>query len=837
MTGSMNCTTTSPIELQSLALRVVGSEHHGRVLRIHAPKCTIGSAAGCTLRLKASGVRDVHCLVLRGPGGLVVRSWSPDTRLNGQTVTDAPLHIGDRLAVGPIELEVLNPASLDQLVENSPLGAIDNGRLTRLEQKAREAARARDELAGRLAQRDEHVAQLEERLATTQQLIDQLQVESQAHSGPKTAPDAATLAEIESLKQQAETLAQQFEVARHSFAAERDTWQRERQHLQQQVEEAQNQIQLLTHGIEQARADITQKQTAWDHQHAHLIADLERARQQNATHVEQQREAREAEVAITHWRERAEELAQQIEELQNTHQDAASEHLKLRAELEAGARELDAETERLFEREEALAAQLQEFEAEYERASIELETRQQQLEALRIDLETRQAALEAHTPVETSSDDALEAQSEEITSLQQQLVNLQAISEQQASELEQCRAELDARAQQLEALQIDLEARQAALEAHAPVETSPDETLEAQAAEIAALQQQLADLQANYQQQASEWEQRCAELDERASALDRQAEELRLEAERLAAEERELQCQREAASELSTHDDQPPEQDAAETADYVPQSAADIIARLNASGLWKDDEVAIDEPPAEPAMPEPVWKSLVTEEPRPALVAAHDEEDSIEAYMQRLLKRVSGENESRPHSSPAKPSLPIVSPVVRETPAEKPTIAAEPHVEPFDPSTYVPRSMAPEASSKLAAMRELANSSARSAIHTSTKRRHAKHLSGKLGMSIFAVAAAISLGWLALQTHSTLSYYAAIGACVAGLLWGLHAGYLWLRKSRHVVEERTIEDAKEAGPVVAAESPAEADAQLVEAEASHVDEVAEPTAEETSQAI
>ena len=399
MTGSTNCPITSPLELQSLALRVIGSEHHGRVLRIQAPKCTIGSAAGCTLRLKAPGVRDVHCLVLRGPGGLVVRSWSHDTCLNGQAVTDAPLRIGDHLAVGSVELEVLDPASLDHLAASSPPGTVDNGRLSRLERKASEAARARDALACRLAERDQFVAQLEERLATTQQLVDQLQAESQAHSAPETAPDAATLAEIESLKQQAEALAQQFEVARHSFATERETWQRERQNWQQQIDDSQNQIQLLTHGIEQSRAEVIQKQAAWDHQHEHLIVDLERARQQNATHVEQQREAREAEVALTHWRERAEELSlqcealqQQIEELRSAHEDAASEHLKLRAELEAGARELDAETERLFEREEALAAQTQQFEAEYEHASTELDARQQQLEALRIDLEARQAA-------------------------------------------------------------------------------------------------------------------------------------------------------------------------------------------------------------------------------------------------------------------------------------------------------------------------------------------------------------------------------------------------------------------------------------------------------------
>ncbi len=831
MTGSTNCPITSPIELQSLALRVIGSEHHGRVLRIQAPKCTIGSAAGCTLRLKAQGVHDVHCLVLRGPGGLVVRSWSHDTRLNGQAVTDAPLQVGDHLAIGPVELEVLDPASLDQLAENSPPGAVDTGRLSRLEQKATEAARARDALARRLAERDQFVAQLEERLATTQHLVDQLQAESQAHTAPETAPDAATLAEIESLKQQAEALAQQFEVARHSFATERDTWQRERQNFQLQFEEAQNQVQLLTHGIEQARAEVIQKQAAWDHQHEHLIADLERARQQNAAHVEQQREAREAEVALTHWRERAEELALQCESLQQQIEDATSEHLKLRAELEAGARELDAETERLFEREEALAAQTQEFEAEYERASTELEAREQQLESLRIDLEARQVALEAHTLAEAASDETLQAQVAEIASLQQQLAELQANYDHQASELEQRRAELDQRTQQLEAWQMDWESRQAEIESRASVESASDELLQAQAAEINALQQQLADLQANYEQQTSESEQHRAELDARASDLDRQAEELRLEAERLAAEEQEWQRQREVASELPTHDDQPSEPEAEETQEYVPQSAADIIARLNASGLWKDDDVAIEEPAAEQAAPEPVWKSLVTEEPKPAPTAAHEEEDSIEAYMQRLLQRVSGESEARPRAAQPKTSLPIVSVADVEASAPTTPIADEPVIEPFDPAKYVPRSMAPEASSKLAAMRALANSSARSAIHTSTKRRAAKHLSGKLGMAIFAVAAAISLGWLALQTHSMLSYYAAIAACGAGLLWGLHAGYLWLRKGRCAAERQIVEAAEKAEPRVEAIAPRQ------ETEAPHVDAGATQSADETSQAI
>ena len=38
----------------------------------------------------------------------MVRSWSPDTRLNGRGFTDAQLLKGDRLSIGPIELEVVD---------------------------------------------------------------------------------------------------------------------------------------------------------------------------------------------------------------------------------------------------------------------------------------------------------------------------------------------------------------------------------------------------------------------------------------------------------------------------------------------------------------------------------------------------------------------------------------------------------------------------------------------------------------------------------------------------------------------------------------------------------
>ena len=90
-----------------LCLRIVGTARDGQIVRLAAPKCTVGSAAGCPLRLRAVGVRGVQCVIMRGARGPVARSWSPNTRLNGHDFVDSPLAAGDRLTIGPIEFEIL----------------------------------------------------------------------------------------------------------------------------------------------------------------------------------------------------------------------------------------------------------------------------------------------------------------------------------------------------------------------------------------------------------------------------------------------------------------------------------------------------------------------------------------------------------------------------------------------------------------------------------------------------------------------------------------------------------------------------------------------------------
>ncbi len=97
-----------PLETTSeLRFQIRGGEHHGRILRIASLKCSIGSAAGCTLRLRGQGIQPLHCLIICGRNGTVVRRSSPHTYLNGGAFTDALLKSGDILRIANVELVVV----------------------------------------------------------------------------------------------------------------------------------------------------------------------------------------------------------------------------------------------------------------------------------------------------------------------------------------------------------------------------------------------------------------------------------------------------------------------------------------------------------------------------------------------------------------------------------------------------------------------------------------------------------------------------------------------------------------------------------------------------------
>ncbi|MGB7342621.1 MAG: FHA domain-containing protein [Pirellulaceae bacterium] len=97
-----------------------------------------------------------------------------------------------------------------------------------------------------------------------------------------------------------------------------------------------------------------------------------------------------------------------------------------------------------------------------------------------------------------------------------------------------------------------------------------------------------------------------------------------------------------------------------------------------------------------------------------------DDDDSIEAYMNRLLKRVQTEPSSSSESLDETQSIALSgnTALMDSTKA----IASATDAEPIDPNApLVPRSQAPERSHNMSAMRDLANQSARSAVARSVK--------------------------------------------------------------------------------------------------------------------
>jgi hypothetical protein len=143
--------------------------------------------------------------------------------------------------------------------------------------------------------------------------------------------------------------------------------------------------------------------------------------------------------------------------------------------------------------------------------------------------------------------------------------------------------------------------------------------------------------------------------------------------------------------------------------------------------------------------------------------------------MARLLKRVRGDSPPAPHSF--LPLTPPAAPVaaVKADIGQSAGSAADSIQVPEQPAPceeFLPRNRAPELTANLAAMRELANSAARTAI-VKHQRKSGSQLAftQSIGavMTLFCSCAA---GYFALRTQSL---YAGIGAAVGGLAtcyWG-----------------------------------------------------------------
>ena len=229
----------------------------------------------------------------------------------------------------------------------------------------------------------------------------------------------------------------------------------------------------------------------------------------------------------------------------------------------------------------------------------------------------------------------------------------------------------------------------------------------------------------------------------------------------------------------------------------APVDLAAVFRKLGAKPAPAEDE---EEPrPARFPMP----GKLGVEESsaaRPAVEttsaeAKHDDDDgSIDEYMAQLLQRMRSPR-SQPAASvsiaTADPPRAPMGPGVSDAPeTESPgASAAQPAPGRRTPTQMSPMAVAPEKHGGLAAMRELANMSAQTALHKHARGQTKKSARGKL---LVAAAGALAGGLLlVLCFHweaGPLAFVAAMAGFAVGGIWGLHwaflTGHLIVNKGR-----------------------------------------------------
>jgi hypothetical protein len=237
--------------LGEIVLRVRGTSRDGQIVRLRSPKCTIGSARHCTLRLAAHGVQPLHCLILRGNRGMLVRRWAPGTLLNGRGFTDAELAPGDCLSIGPIELEVLqcdgSPATRSRAPSptSSPAGPS--------EPQTTSAAPAPDGSLLGLEQLDEQRAELDRQ----RQDLD--------HS--RSAWDAErveTEKRLASEQQQLRSRCSELQAQNRAFAEERQLWQTQRRETEAQLDQRAAELEAKAAALEAQRVAMEEERRQWE---------------------------------------------------------------------------------------------------------------------------------------------------------------------------------------------------------------------------------------------------------------------------------------------------------------------------------------------------------------------------------------------------------------------------------------------------------------------------------------------------------------------------------------------------------------------------------------------
>ncbi|MEN6556808.1 MAG: FHA domain-containing protein [Thermoguttaceae bacterium] len=670
-----------------LVFRICTAPREGQIVRLQSTKCTIGSGERCTLRLRASGVSPVHCLIVRGAAATIIRRWSPDTRLNDQTFTDAELVPGDRIGIGPVDLEVIAvhpaqkvPAASRQEATPPPPPDASLERL-RLE--------------------------LEQQRRSLEEQQRQWQLERE-----ETAANVATE------REQFAAERQRLETEKQSLADQRRQWESERQESAARLASQTEQLAAEQKNIEVEQQTLAEQQRQWEATHQETVAGLVTQNEQISA-------------ALADLQTQKQSLTAQQRQWESQHQESA-------ARLASQTEQLAAEQKNIEVEKQTLAEQQRQWEATHQETVAGLATQNEQISAALADLQAQKQLL-------------AEQQRQWESERQESAAEIAERSKQLAAQVagaEVERQSLDGQRQQWQLEQTDAQ-RQL---------NQQRESLNAEKAELAAKQTAL-------EEQRQTWEcQRAAAASEPATS--------------------------EPAAESETTEPEPTFELPAAKA---PVDLAEVFRRVGATVDLVDEsqDPTIEPAPASTLSPyrEPQKNSATS------AVAANGDEESIDDYMSRLMKRLrsaSGDAVAPAYVlSPSQSSANASDTAKPLAETERPPISEPSIPAGAAPVELSPRAVAPERNVDLSALRELANLSAQSAISQHARQMLVHAMYSKLAVMLVALATGTTLLWMwktlgAAQT----TFYSALVALLVAIYWGMEyallSGRLTIGRTGHL---------------------------------------------------
>jgi pSer/pThr/pTyr-binding forkhead associated (FHA) protein len=255
---------------------------------------TLGRAKGCDIVLEAPDVSSLHCLVWAFQGGYQVRDCGSraGTQLNGDRITEATLHDGDILQVGPFSFRLALPTG----PKNGP---------SRREERSKHLERSRRKLAQlALAQR--------KKLQTLQQAM-------LGDSGPAQLDLNQKISGFRRRYRDFEQRLRKLEQEERDLSKDREAFDQERKEQLARMTQAEQELhrrchQVHTH-LEARRHEMLAQEKS--------MTETRQTESEIAAQLEQQRQAQEqAEKSL---REQRAELVRMMADLRHMHETIRSQ--------------------------------------------------------------------------------------------------------------------------------------------------------------------------------------------------------------------------------------------------------------------------------------------------------------------------------------------------------------------------------------------------------------------------------------------------------------------------------------------------------------------------------